>query len=219
MTWQLWCLVSGILILIVYQLYVGDWLTAERLRLPAISLLKVYLAKTRSYLLEEIEKEEQPKKLQSIYSLASLAAPFHVFFSPDGGCEQAVRVQIQKATESIYIMAYYLTDKNIIEELIKAMRRGVKVAIVIDDAGDNSPDLKAFRDAGGKHWIDKKHAIMHNKVMVIDQSVLVTGSFNFTRNVEERNAENLLIIRHPVLAGKYLENWRLHQGHSELYKE
>jgi len=46
---------------------------------------------------------------------------------------------------------------------------------------------------------------------------VITGSFNFTRAAEEKNAENLLIIHHKPLAAKYLENWRTHAKHSEPY--
>lgn len=58
--------------------------------------------------------------------------------------------------------------------------------------------------------------IAHNKVMVIDSEPLITGSFNFTRAAEEKNAENLLIIRDPALAARYVENWRAHA--SEPYQ-
>jgi phosphatidylserine/phosphatidylglycerophosphate/cardiolipin synthase-like enzyme len=54
--------------------------------------------------------------------------------------------------------------------------------------------------------------------MVIDKSVVVTGSFNFTKAAEEKNAENLLIIRSKDLAQKYIENWEKHKRHSEGYE-
>ena len=50
-------------------------------------------------------------------------------------------------------------------------------------------------NAGIPTFIDNKHAIAHNKIMIIDQSTIITGSFNFTKAAEEKNAENLLIIR------------------------
>ena len=61
------------------------------------------------------------------------------------------------------------------------------------------------------------HAIAHNKVMVVDGATVVTGSFNFTKAAEERNAENLLVIKDKGLARLYMENWELHKGHSEEY--
>ena len=71
--------------------------------------------------------------------------------------------------------------------------------------------------AGIPTMIDAKHAIAHNKVMVIDGEVVVTGSFNFTKAAEEKNAENLLVIRDRAMACKYTANWAGHAEHSEKY--
>jgi phosphatidylserine/phosphatidylglycerophosphate/cardiolipin synthase-like enzyme len=65
--------------------------------------------------------------------------------------------------------------------------------------------------------IDANHAIAHNKVMVIDGETVLTGSFNFTKAAREKNAENLLIIRDPALAAKYVQNWEAHRQHSQPY--
>jgi phosphatidylserine/phosphatidylglycerophosphate/cardiolipin synthase-like enzyme len=54
--------------------------------------------------------------------------------------------------------------------------------------------------------------------MIIDQSTVITGSFNFTRAAEEKNAENLLIIKSKELAGIYIDNWKKHREHSERYE-
>ncbi len=59
--------------------------------------------------------------------------------------------------------------------------------------------------------------IAHNKIMVIDANTVVTGSFNFTKAAEERNAENVLIIRNRDLAARYIGNWNKHAKHSEPY--
>jgi len=53
--------------------------------------------------------------------------------------------------------------------------------------------------------------------MIIDGETVITGSFNFTKASEEKNAENLLIIRDKALARRYLENWQQHAAHSEPY--
>jgi phosphatidylserine/phosphatidylglycerophosphate/cardiolipin synthase-like enzyme len=72
-------------------------------------------------------------------------------------------------------------------------------------------------NAGIPTFIDAKHAIAHNKIMVIDGQTVVTGSFNFTKAAEENNAENLLVIRSPELAAKYAANWKAHADHSDPY--
>ena len=66
--------------------------------------------------------------------------------------------------------------------------------------------------------IDAKHAIAHNKVMIIDGETVITGSFNFTKAAEESNAENLLIIHDKKLAELYTKNWQGHERHSEVYR-
>ncbi len=53
--------------------------------------------------------------------------------------------------------------------------------------------------------------------MVIDSSTMITGSFNFTRAAEEKNAENVLIVHDTALAARYAENWQVHAAHSEPY--
>jgi phosphatidylserine/phosphatidylglycerophosphate/cardiolipin synthase-like enzyme len=61
--------------------------------------------------------------------------------------------------------------------------------------------------------IDANHAISHNKVMIIDGEVVLTGSFNFTKAAQEKNAENLLILRDPTVAAQYAQNWVCHEAH------
>jgi Phosphatidylserine/phosphatidylglycerophosphate/cardiolipin synthases and related enzymes len=67
-------------------------------------------------------------------------------------------------------------------------------------------------------YIDSSHAIPHIKIMVIDQEMVINGSFNFIRAAEEKNAENLLIIKSKELAKPYIENWNPNKGHSKPYQ-
>ena len=67
-------------------------------------------------------------------------------------------------------------------------------------------------------FIDDAHAIAHNKVILIDDDTVITGSFNFTKAAEERNAENLLILGGQAdLAGEYHKNFQKHLAHSTPY--
>lgn len=65
--------------------------------------------------------------------------------------------------------------------------------------------------------VDAQHSIAHNKVMVIDDQVVITGSFNFTHAAESFNAENLLVIHDRELARKYSDNWQAHAAHSKPF--
>jgi phosphatidylserine/phosphatidylglycerophosphate/cardiolipin synthase-like enzyme len=74
-----------------------------------------------------------------------------------------------------------------------------------------------LNNAGVPTFFDAKHAIAHNKVMILDGATVITGSFNFTKAAETSNAENLLIIQDAELANKYARNWGEHLKHSERY--
>lgn len=53
--------------------------------------------------------------------------------------------------------------------------------------------------------------------MIMDRQTLITGSFNFTKAAEPKNAENLLILQSPELAKFYTENWNRRKEHSDAY--
>ena len=112
------------------------------------------------------------------------------------------------------------TSAPIAKALVEAHKRGVKIEVILDKSQRTEKYSEAdfLRNMGIPVRIDAKHAIAHNKVMVIDDGVVITGSFNFTKAAEENNAENLLVIRDKALAVKYTANWKAHAGHSEAYE-
>jgi phosphatidylserine/phosphatidylglycerophosphate/cardiolipin synthase-like enzyme len=58
--------------------------------------------------------------------------------------------------------------------------------------------------------IDEQPAIAHSKIFVFDQQSVLTGSFNFTKSAQQRNAENLIIIKGDAnLVRAYTENWNI----------
>ena len=151
---------------------------------------------------------------------ASDSLSVQVFFSPRGGCTEAVVNAIAQAKTEIFVQAYSFTSAPIAKALVEAHKRGVQVEIILDRSQRkerySSADFTAH--AGIPTFIDAVHAIAHNKVMIIDKTVLITGSFNFTKAAEEKNAENLLVIRSKELASTYIENWQRHKEHSVRYK-
>jgi phosphatidylserine/phosphatidylglycerophosphate/cardiolipin synthase-like enzyme len=145
--------------------------------------------------------------------------PIEVYFSPKGGCMEAVIQELDAAKSRVLVQAYSFTSAPIAKALVEAHKRGVDVRVILDDSQRtekySSADFVAH--AGIPTWIDEKHAIAHNKIMVIDGATIITGSFNFTKAAEEHNAENLLVIRSPELATQYTANWQSHVEHSKPY--
>jgi phosphatidylserine/phosphatidylglycerophosphate/cardiolipin synthase-like enzyme len=142
-----------------------------------------------------------------------------VFFSPHGGCTEAIVRELGAAKETVLVQAYSFTSAPIAAAVVAAHKRGVKVAVLLDKSQRSAQYSSAdfLGRAGVPTFIDAKHAIAHNKVMIIDGETVITGSFNFTKAAESSNAENLLVIRDRALAAKYVANWQSHRGHSEEY--
>jgi phosphatidylserine/phosphatidylglycerophosphate/cardiolipin synthase-like enzyme len=142
-----------------------------------------------------------------------------VYFSPNGGCTEAIVAQINNANTSIDVMAYYFTSTPIAAALRQAHLRGVKVRVVLDRSQQTGLYSVGtyLTNAGIPVRVDHAHQIAHNKVMVIDKSITITGSFNFTKSADERNAENLLIINDQAIAKLYSDNWLIHWNHSQPY--
>lgn len=154
------------------------------------------------------------------FTILATAADIQVYFSPDGGCTAAVVDNLNSATNTVLVQAYSFTSAPIAKALVDAEKRGVKIQVILDKSQRREKYTEAdfLLHAGVPTWIDAKHAIAHNKIMVIDSHTVLTGSFNFTKAAEENNAENLLVIDDAALAKKYMENWQKHLAHSEKYE-
>lgn len=145
----------------------------------------------------------------------------HPFFSPNGGCTQAVVDQLNGAKKQVLVQAYSFTSTPIARALVDAKHRGVDVQVILDKSqrGERYSSATFLANEGVPTYIDAAHKIAHNKVMIIDGQTVITGSFNFTKSAEDGNAENLLVITNaPQLAARYTANWKEHLGHSEPYR-
>ena len=149
----------------------------------------------------------------------SIPQGVQVYFSPHGGATEAVVQALEHATNAVLVQAYSFTSAPIARALVDAQRRGANVQVILDKSQRTEKYSEAdfLLHEGIPTRIDAQHAIAHNKVMVLDAYLVLTGSFNFTKAAEENNAENLLIINDPVLARQYIDNWHAHEGHSEPY--
>ena len=147
---------------------------------------------------------------------AQVCGPVQVFFSPHGGCTEAAVATIDQAKAMIIVQAYSFTSKPIADALVRAHARGVDVTAILDKSQETAKGAlgEQLKAAGIPVRYDEVHRIAHNKVMVIDGEIVITGSFNFTGSAEDWNAENLLIIPSKDLAGVYSAQWMEHYGHS-----
>ena len=143
-----------------------------------------------------------------------------VYFSPHGGCTDAIIRELNQAKNTALVQAYSFTSAPIAKALLNAHKRGVKVEVILDKSQrtDQYSSATFLLNSGIPVKIDVVHVIAHNKIMIIDGETVITGSFNFTKAAEEKNAENLLVIHDKKLAEKYIRNWQEHERHSEVYE-
>jgi phosphatidylserine/phosphatidylglycerophosphate/cardiolipin synthase-like enzyme len=145
-----------------------------------------------------------------------------VYFSPNGGATHAILEGIRGAKRTILVHAYLLYSTRLARALVRAHQRGVQVHVILDaHVQPHHPPVSAVAllvAAGIVVSLDAQHACAHDKVMILDAEIVITGSYNWTVAAEQQNGENLLVIRDPRLAGVYTENWRRHPHYSTPYR-
>lgn len=145
-----------------------------------------------------------------------------VAFSPNGGAQEMIIKTIDQAKKSIKVQAYIFTNADIAKALLDAHKRGVNISVILDASQSTSQYTSAtfFSNAGIPVRIDDFFQHAHNKVIIIDDEVLITGSYNFSKAAEERNAENVLVFRgNQELVNAYLKNWHWRWNASKEYKK
>jgi phosphatidylserine/phosphatidylglycerophosphate/cardiolipin synthase-like enzyme len=173
-----------------------------RKRRDSIVLLFIVLILTACETLPEIEPIEINK-------------PIEVYFCPRDNCEEALITQINKSTLSIHCAFFDIDLENLIAALNKKSR-SLDVRLVIDS------DNHFNQTRGIPTVMDDKKQLTHNKFCIIDNRIIITGSFNPTKNGNEKNNNNMLIIHSRFLAENYedefKELWKSQFGSGEKVK-
>jgi phosphatidylserine/phosphatidylglycerophosphate/cardiolipin synthase-like enzyme len=132
-----------------------------------------------------------------------------VFTSEDPAIEQAIIPVVNSATKSIRFLAFSFTDYPLAKAMIDRAQSGVDVAGVFEKVGSDteSAELKTLYCAKVPVRRDGNGSFMHNKVIVVDERYVITGSLNFSTNAEESNDENVIIIDNPDIAKLYMQDF------------
>lgn len=115
------------------------------------------------------------------------------YFSPKGRAATTLIDSIQQAEKTILVQIYSFTSTPIYKALRAAHQRGVQVKIIMDQSQSKMKYSKKneLRKAGIPVWIDKNSGYMHLKTMVIDNKIVLTGSYNYSKRAEYNNVEVL----------------------------
>ncbi len=138
-------------------------------------------------------------------------------FSPGGGIESRLAEEIGAAKKRIRVQMYIFNSKRIGEALSQTARRGVNVEVILDKSQEKATygPWRVMRRDGVKIYFDSEHETANNKVILIDDRTVITGSYNFTKAAEEKNAENILIVKDDrSLFDAYNQNFEAHLEHA-----
>lgn len=132
-----------------------------------------------------------------------------IFTSEDYAIEESIIPVVNTATQSIRFLAFSYTDAPLAQAMIQRAQNGVDVAGVFEKVGSDadSAELKTLYCAQVPVRRDNNPAFMHNKIIVVDQRYVITGSLNFSTNAEENNDENVIIIDNPDIAKLYIQDF------------
>ncbi|MGC9398032.1 MAG: phospholipase D-like domain-containing protein [Anaerolineae bacterium] len=132
------------------------------------------------------------------------------YFSPEDTTRQHIIELLESAERSIHFMAFTLTDTGIAQALNQRYKAGVQVQGVVEtrNINDQGSDVEALQQVGLDVRLDGNPYNMHHKVIVIDEAVVITGSYNFSRSAAEYNDENVLILHSSEIARHYLEEFK-----------
>lgn len=143
------------------------------------------------------------------------AAASDACFSPGDDCRNKLLDLIGTAKKQIDICVFTISDDRLTEEIMAAHKRGVYVRVITDNdkSSDRGSDIFEMVDFGIRLRMDRTADHMHHKFMLVDQSVLANGSFNWTRSASEKNHENILVTGDQQLVAayqdKFEELWKL----------
>ncbi len=134
------------------------------------------------------------------------------YFAPEDRVSSKIVKLIRQAGKEIYVMAFAFTHDRIGDALVEAVRRGVEVNALFEKRGVRSKysEYAKLKRAKANVFLDRNPKIMHNKVFIIDDSIVITGSYNFSNNADRYNDENVLIIFSKEIAQRYEDYfWKL----------
>ena len=131
------------------------------------------------------------------------------YFCPDDSCQEKVLEELEKAEENIYFMTFSFTDNKISRLLVDKKKANLDIKGVFESSRFNMQyeQYRYLQDNNIKLAPDNKPVTMHHKVFIIDNRTVITGSYNPTQAANEKNDENILIIKDKAIAEKFLQEF------------
>jgi len=135
--------------------------------------------------------------------------PVQVLFTPEDKAMSKMIAVVNDAQTSIRFLAFSFTDDPLAQVMIERAQAGVNVSGVFEAFGSNSPnsELSKLWCAGLPVRQDGNSSFLHHKLIIVDDSIVITGSMNFSVNADESNEENVIILDNAEIAAIYLREF------------
>lgn len=136
---------------------------------------------------------------------AKPSATVEAWFSPQADCPGRIRSFLAQAKSTVDICVFTITDDRLTSAVLEAHARGVEIRIITDNdkAADLGSDADRFLEAGVQLRVDRTPYHMHHKFAIVDRSLLLNGSYNWTRGAAESNEENFIITDEKKLVSQF----------------
>ena len=132
--------------------------------------------------------------------------PLQVLFSAEDHVISNLIALVNDAQVSVRFLAFSFTDYPLAKAMIDRAAAGVDVKGVYETFGSTSTgsEMKTFWCAGVPVRQDGNGSFLHDKIIIIDNSIVVTGSLNYSSNADDSNEENVVILDNAEIAALYL---------------
>ncbi|WP_417848414.1 phospholipase D-like domain-containing protein [Thalassoglobus sp.] len=127
------------------------------------------------------------------------------YFSPGDKCRNRIRSLLRQSRSSVDICLFTITDNEISDIIAETHNRRVQVRIITDDekVDDAGSDIQRLLQAGVEVRLDSSPYHMHHKFALFDESILLCGSYNWTRSAAEKNEENIVVLNDEHLVTRF----------------
>ena len=164
------------------------------IKMESSEIAKVYLEEFKQLVSHKLSKHPYIKKNIQIY------------FSPKDRFENIILDLLEKAKTKIHFLAFSFTSKPIAKMLIKKHKEGLEIRGVFDKSQNRAQKSSTYKELKEKNinvLIDGGGGKLHSKVFIIDDSIVITGSYNFSASANKKNNENSIVIHNKNIAIKY----------------
>lgn len=182
-------------------------------RIESSEVAEKYLAEFNEMMMDDRFGSDSPADEEAT-SLKVDGMPVEVLFSPEDGVAEQIIELIDEARRSIHFLAFSFTSDEITNAMMNAAQNyGVSVLGIMDESqvsSNQGTSYEIFQYAGLENLdvrLDGSDDQMHHKVIIIDERIVIVGSYNFSANAEENNDENLVILHSPKISRLYEEEF------------